>query len=417
MSGPIAVSDEEGSLIRDLPGPTSTSAALDAVETQAYAVDTQMAQEVLAGLDQEVPSPGQPLAAGRLQSTAVLPGSVDPPCDTSPDPKETATSVEPPIEEALVTPSPKNLAPLEISPAKTCVTRDSQLRVKSAKVAADAEGRGRGAGRGRGRGGRRPKKDVEPEPVPETSEPKKGGRPKKHLEPEPVLETSKPKKGGRRKKNPVAESSKPKGGRPKKDPVAETSEPKKGGRPIEEAEESMGKKIPGNSLDVVTKGKKLRRKKVAKRRRAIRDDAAVEAPDNDVPAVEKDIKKAKIGAPTEDPAVDEDIPKAKKAKCGDPTKAELVVPTTRCTGKRKVVETAAAPKRRPSGAGLHIRRSTPTEQQWPKVFARRYRPSKDSWMQRLWDGSVRAFMSIIAPEMGPGQKTRLEACVYIVLIV
>ncbi|CAE7320325.1 unnamed protein product [Symbiodinium sp. CCMP2592] len=391
--GPIAVSDGEGDLPRDLSGPATTSAAPDFTETQAYAVDTQMLQDVLGGLDQEVPSPGQPLAAGRLPSTAVLPGSVDPACETSPDPKETAASVDPP-SEALETPSPKNLAPPEISPVKTCITRDSQLRAKSTKVAENAEkpGRGRGAGRGRGRGGGRPKKDAEPEPVAETSKPKKGGRPKKN----PVAESSKP-KVGRPKKNPVAEpvdeSAKPKGGRPKK-PVTETVEEAGGGL----------EKVPDIPLDVVTKGKKLRRKKVSKRRRAIHDDAAV---------VEKDIKEAKIGGTTDGPVLD--IPKAKKAKSVDPSKAELVAPTTRCTGKRKVAETTPAAKCRP-GSGLQIRRSTPKEEQWPNVFARRYRPSKDSWMQRLWDGSVRAFYSIIAPEMAPGQKTRLEACVYILYI-
>ena len=81
-------------------------------------------------------------------------------------------------------------------------------------------------------------------------------------------------------------------------------------------------------------------------------------------------------------------------------KPKATEPATRCVGKRKDGGKDAA---------LHIKRSKDTQEEFPNTFARRYRPCKDSWMQRLWDGSFLAFQSMIMPSIQAGKKTKLEA--------
>ena len=555
MSGPISVSDDEASAVPDLPAPTTTPTRLDAVETQAYVVDTQMVQEVLAGLDQEVPSPGQPLASARLPSTKVLPGYDDSPepkattarvepskeavmtpspknlpepkaTDASveeavvtpspknlpepnarveeavvtpspknlpepkatdarveeavvtpspknlpepkatdarveeavvtpspknlPEPKATDASMEPskeavltpspknlfepkataasvePSKEAVVTPSPKNLPFPEISPLKTCITRDGQLNAKGSHVMQE----------GRGRGRKVAGSEKKPEPMTETSK-RKPGRPKKaahkkaeetqKLEVDEIATHKAVHKTAETQKLEVAETAtkkvkklrrkrapKKKQADPTDVPAVEKDIPKrKKGKIGDPSDVPVEKDIPkkkkgkiGDPTDVPV-AKDIPKKKKGKIGVPI-----------DTPAVEKDIpkkKKAKIGDPIDTPAVEEDIPKGKKGKIDDPTDvpAEAAVPTTRCRGKCAVVEPTKKKKRAASAPpGLHIRSATPMEDEWPKVFARRFRPSKDSWMQRLWDGCVRAFNSIIAPEMPSGQKCKLEACIF-----
>ncbi|CAE7732092.1 unnamed protein product, partial [Symbiodinium pilosum] len=92
-----------------------------------------------------------------------------------------------------------------------------------------------------------------------------------------------------------------------------------------------------------------------------------------------------------------DKPKAKQTKAMTEAKTSEA-PSTRVSQKRKADAS--------TGADLQIKRQGAKHDE--KDFPR-YRPCKDSWMQRLWDGSVLAFKDIITPQMAPGQKTKLEA--------
>ena len=140
----------------------------------------------------------------------------------------------------------------------------------------------------------------------------------------------------------------------------------------------------------------------------------------------------------EDPEIPADEEEPPKKKCGRQTNetpaSKHASPSRRVTGKRKQAEESPAPARKPKakakskaadkskasakatckakakGPGLHIKHAKEEmEESLPLTFARRYRPPKDSWSQRLWDGCLKAFRRIIEPRMKPGQKTKLEA--------
>ena len=101
---------------------------------------------------------------------------------------------------------------------------------------------------------------------------------------------------------------------------------------------------------------------------------------------------------------DESTKKRSKTEGAEPEatkkKPKATEPATTCVGKRKDGGKDGA---------LHIKRAKDTPAEFPNTFARRYRPCKDSWAQRLWDGAFLAFQSTITPSMQAGQKTKLEA--------
>ncbi|CAE7466690.1 unnamed protein product [Symbiodinium necroappetens] len=204
-TGPIQVdSDEEanpGSVMPAVAACASKGGATnpDAMETQAFEVNTQVVAQALLGLDQTVPSPGRRFAEDK---TMVLsPASVDV--------KSPADSL--PVDKELHTPTPHGIVPADITPMKEYPTRDQQLACKTgneAKKKADqaaskaskeakeaSRGRGRGRG-GRGRGGGRGQKST-PEADDGAGEPVND---KTTEVPEKIEETQPKKKPGRRKK-------------------------------------------------------------------------------------------------------------------------------------------------------------------------------------------------------------------------
>ena len=125
------------------------------------------------------------------------------------------------------------------------------------------------------------------------------------------------------------------------------------------------------------------------------DDAK---PSEEAPIKNKAGRPKKV-KPTEEP---EDEAKPKPTK-----KATPKAPMKRISSKRKVEDDdAGKPKPKPKPRAKKHDEATHS---WPRTFARRYRPSNDSWMQRLWDGCYLAFQDVIAPNILPGQKTFLEA--------
>ena len=119
--------------------------------------------------------------------------------------------------------------------------------------------------------------------------------------------------------------------------------------------------------------------------------------------------KNKGGRPKNAKAADAEADQPKR-KSKQPKQPEPKAPPTRVRSKRKLEETPdPKPKPKPKSAAINPAKHDATTHQWPKTFARRYRPVNDSWMQRLWDGCVLAFADVIMPKMQPGQKTVLEA--------
>ncbi|CAE6972765.1 unnamed protein product [Symbiodinium sp. CCMP2592] len=338
--GPIAVdSDDEPNPsppVKPAALPATSAANPDAVETQAFEVNTQLLQDALSVLDQPVPSP--PAKTFAEERTLVL------------SPQDTKSPVAVPAPPAETeTPSPRGVVVADITPVKSYPSRDDQLRVKStneevkkaekeakaaAKAAAKQGARGRG-GRGRGRGGRGMRKSTPDEGANddqseaeagdedgEASEPaepkKKGGRPKKH-QPE-SSETEPKKKGGPPKKDqPESSETEPKkkGGRCKKDQpeCSETKPKKKGGRP------------------------------------------------------KKDLQEC--------PETETAEHKSKRAKTAHAAAADADAPGCRVRGKRSADQALQPkPKRAPA--------QTLSGFVWPNTFARRYRPQSESYTQKLW---------------------------------
>ena len=353
--------------------PAATSTANpDALETQAFEVNTQLMQDALSGLDQPVPSP--PAKTFAELKTLVL------------SPQDTKSPVAvPAVPAETETPSPRGVVVAEITPVKTYPSRDEQLQVKNAKeeekkankesraaakAAAKQGARGRGSrggrGRGRGRGNARKStpdedeaedadeqsqgeagdQDAEAAEASEPAEPKnKGGRPKKH-QPE-CSETEPKKKGGRHKKDleecPETETGRKKGGRPKKDqqecPETETAGSKAGRR----------KKDQHECPETET----------AKR-------------------------------------------KGKRAKTGHAEADDTDAPANRVRGKRSVNEASQPkPKRAPV--------QTLSGFVWPNTFARRYRPQSENYTQKLWEGCVLAFKNVILPHLPIGSQSAAQA--------
>ena len=137
----------------------------------------------------------------------------------------------------------------------------------------------------------------------------------------------------------------------------------------------------------------------------------------------------------EDEMEEQETPPNKKARAGKASKVQAATnpsPARRCPSKRKQPDTPT-PKAKAKAKGsakatskanaspkakckantkaLSIKhaKKDKAEDDVPLTFARRYRPPKDCWSQRLWDGCVKAFRQIIEPRMKPGQKTKLEA--------
>ena len=97
----------------------------------------------------------------------------------------------------------------------------------------------------------------------------------------------------------------------------------------------------------------------------------------------------------------EDVAPPKKRRCKNVVDAPPA-PSTRVRGKRGSEGT-----QKPKKAVKKVTKSG--DVQWPKTFARRYRPNSDNWTQRLWEGCVLAFRTTLLPHIIPGQATALQA--------
>ena len=247
------------------------------------------------------------------------------------------------------TPSPRTMPVLEISPVKVSLTRDSQLGLKG-KKAAELEKK------------RKPAKETKDM----TSSPRTtksiSGTKNKNLK---KLKSFKKKKSLKTKNN-------------KKRAAVDESPPvsKSANKTVEDV------KRPTKS-----------RSKTAKDSSPCKNKKKRAAVDESTP-VSKSAKKTveDVKQPTKS--------SSKTARDSSPCEA----PAKRCRTK-----TGSPAKTSPSSSPKPLVIKAVTPKVKPATFARRYRPPKDSWMQRLWDAGSEFFEVMIAPRMRPGQKTALEA--------
>ena len=260
----------------------------------------------------------------------------------------------------LHTPSPKPKTFPDISPVKKFPTRESQLEAKqgltetSEAKQSEPKARGRGAGRGRGRGRGRGAGSAAVDPC------LSGVVDADAEAAEEVVDETQPVKTRKSKKTPDVEN-RPK--RKQNDVKNEDMEPKK---------TKKGQKNQEAASFGEQKNTKCKRKQV------VHAELPQEAAPSELPLAK---------------AVGEKNG-AKRGKGRSSTNEQLL----------------------PKTKGLTIRRipavsmeDASDEPGQPATFARRYRPAKDSWCQRLWDGCRHYFRIFIAPEMNPGYKTKLEA--------
>ena len=335
----------------------------DALETQAFDVNTQVLSDVLIGLDKVVPSPARRFADDK---TMVLsPPSVD---VKSPDALP-ASRVEP-----ETTPSPRGIVPVDVTPIKDYPTRDQQLAVKgtneaekkakqaAAKAAKEAAEASRGRGRGRGGRGRGQK------PTPVVDEGADGAEDQPEVSDKPVEEVKK-KKGGRPKKV-------------QREPESEAVNKK----PRCEAEpESVDEGADGDEPEISDKPIEEVKKKKDGRPKKVQREPESEATVNKKPRCEPaDTKPTKRGG-----------------KKGDATQEVPAVPAARVRGKRSIDK---EPELKPNK-----KVQTLSGMEWPNTFARRYRPAKPNFTQKFWEGCVCAYRNVLAPHLLPGTATAIQA--------